>query len=282
MADNFLRELADDGLYLPLIKAHSLQKIQRHNYYAELFATGMKKTWAQRAYIGLYSGAGRARVQPTGEIVETTAMSVLRLPDPFTKYIFVDNDPRCTATLRQRVATVGERDVSILEGDVNDVVPLVRGALPSYSRSKGLLSFCFVDPFAANLRFDIIRSLAAFRMDFLVLLMLGRDARVNFRHYYHDPSSTRIADLIDCPTWREEYRQAGDRNVIRFLLRKFDEAMVRAGYLRASASHYHGVTAAGKGVLQYILVLYSKHPLGQKLWEETLKGANPQLAFHLQ
>lgn len=283
MTDNFLRDLADDGLYLPPIKLHSLEKIRRHNYYASLFATGMKESWPQLAYVGLYSGAGRARVEPSGEIVETTAMSVMRLASPFTKYVFVDNDPRCIEALRQRVAAVpGTLDVSVLEGDVNEIVPLVRGALPRYSRTKGLLSFCFVDPFAADLRFDVIRALSSFRMDFLILLMLGWDARVNFLRYYRDHSSSRIAELIDCPTWRDEYERAGDRNVVRFLLGKFDEAMVRLGYLHPRPRHYHQVTAAGMGVLQYILVLYSKHALALKFWDGALRASSRQLDFGLE
>lgn len=281
--DNFLRNLSDDGLYLPNIKPHSLEKIRRHNYYARIFASGMKKKWPQLAYVGLYSGAGRARLETTGEVIETTAMAALRLPDQFTKYIFVDNDPRCTDALRQRVATLPRpADVSILPGNVHEVVPLVGDALPRFRPGHGLLSFCFVDPFAADLKFETLQALSTFRMDFLILLMLGWDARVNFRRYFDDPASTRIADLIDCPNWREEYGRDPDKHVIRFLLRKFDEAMVRIGYLPASEDHYHRVTALGKGVLQYILVLYSKHPLGQQFWKETLSGAEPQLRFELQ
>src|SRR4029077_4567853 len=82
---DFLRNLPDDELYLPSIKEHSLEKIRRHNYYARMFATSMKNKWPQRAYVGLYSGAGRARIEGTGEIIETTALSALRLADPFTK-----------------------------------------------------------------------------------------------------------------------------------------------------------------------------------------------------
>lgn len=86
------------------------------------------------------------------EVVETTAMSACRLPDPFTKYIFVDHDERCTEALTARIVT----------------------------REQGLISFAFVDPFAANLKFQTIRALSSYKIDFLILLMLGRDARTNF------------------------------------------------------------------------------------------------------
>ncbi len=277
-----LRGLQDDGLYLPTIKEHSLEKMARHDYYANLFSTGTKRSWHQRAYLGLYSGAGRARIESTGEIVETTAMSVLRLKTPFTKYIFVDEDQDCTEALNVRMQSLSTVfDISLLTGDVNELIPQIRAALPRYSRIKRLLTFCFVDPFAANLKFETVRALAGFRMDFLILLMLGRDARANFRQYFENESNSRIADLIDCPDWRTQYRRAENKKIVPFLLTKFDEAMQRIGYKGASQSHYHEVNVTGKGVMQYILVLYSKHELGQKYWSAALTGSTPQLGFDL-
>jgi three-Cys-motif partner protein len=251
-----------------------------------MFATGMKSRWPQRAYLGLYSGAGRAKIEGTSEIIETTAMCVLRLPDPFTKYIFVDNDPRCTDALERRIAALPTKhDVTVIPGDVNQLVPTIRSYLPSFSRGRGLISFCFVDPFAADLKFETLRGLGQYRMDFLVLLMLGWDARVNFRRYLEDEEDTRIAELIDCPDWREQWRHrhaSGDRSVVRFLLGKFDEAMTRLGYRSAQPAHAHPVMIQNKRVLLYMLVLYSKHELGQQFWQETLTRVDRQLSLELE
>lgn len=254
-----------------------------HNQYAWYFTTAMAASWPQLAYLGLYSGAGRAQLRKTNEIVETTAMSVLRLPKPFTKYIFVDSDQRCIDALRQRIAVLpSKHDVSFIPGDVNVVVPDIRRAMPTFSRGRGLLSFCFVDPFAANLRFATIHGLSDYRMDFLVLLMLGRDVRTNLKQYHDDPTSTRIADFINCPDWRQDLAASRDKNIVRFMLTKFDEAMVRLGYLSAEEHLRHQITAAGTGVLQYVLVFYSKNPLGQKFWRETMKSGPPQLPLDLR
>lgn len=274
-----LRNLDPDGLYLPTIKPHSIDKIVRHNYYARVFATAMKAKWPQRAYIGLYSGAGRAQLEGTGEIVETSALGALRLPDPFTHYVFVDRDPRCTEALELRAAAINPGvDIKVITGDVNEVVADITGALPPFSEDKGLISFCFVDPFSADLRFSTIRELARFKMDFLILLMLGRDVRTNFQRYYEDPNDTRIGELIDCPDWREEYRQSGER-VVRFILRKFDEAMTKLGYKSSKADLVHQVKIAKKNVFLYSLVFYSRHELGQAFWRETLRRTDPQLRF---
>jgi three-Cys-motif partner protein len=240
----------------------------------------MKAKWPQRAYIGLFSGAGRARVKETAEIVETTAMSVFRLPDPFTKYIFVDSEAQCTSALRHRIdALPSSHDVTILHGDANEIVDDIGHALPPFNYGNGLLSFCFVDPFSAELKFSTIAALGRLRMDFLILLMLGFDARLNFRRYFEDETSTRIADLVDCPTWRADFANAKDRNVVRFLLRKFDEAMIRIGYRTSPPSHYHTVNVRGKGVMQYMLAFYSKHQKGQAFWEKSLTGLSPQIGL---
>jgi hypothetical protein len=82
--------------------------------------------------------------------------------------------------------------------------------MPAYGPENGLLSFCFIDPFSAALDFGLIRELGGrYRMDFLILLMLGRDVRTNFRRYLDDPDDTRIGSLIDDPNWREEWRSRG-------------------------------------------------------------------------
>ena len=174
---DFLRGLEDDQLYTPFIKLHSLEKIRLHNYYVSLFTMSMRQRWPQRVYLGLYSGAGRARVEETGEIVETTAMSAFRPKYPFTKYIFVDSDPRCIEALSGRSAALPvAHDVTLIQRDVGEATPEIISAMPAFGPGSGLLSFCFIDPFSAALNFEVIRALGSrYKMDFLILLMLGRD-----------------------------------------------------------------------------------------------------------
>ena len=221
-----------------------------------------------------------ARLEVTGEIVETTALAVFRIPDPFTHYIFVDKDHRCTDALTARIRRIaGDANFTVLTGDANALVTEVVSALPRFGPDRGLLSYCFVDPFAADLKFETIRTLGRLRMDFLILLMLGLDARVNFRTYLADENSSRIAELIDCSSWREEWlREAQQRrpNVIRFLMSKFDQAMTRIGYRPAPLDSALGIRIPQKNVLIYQLVFYSKHTLGEDFWRKTRKGIASQ------
>lgn len=281
----FRRGLAPDGFLTPTIKEHSLQKISIHNSYAGLFTTAMRKKWPQLAYLGLYSGAGRAMVDPTGEIIETTAMSVFRLNVPFTDYIFVDSNPECLEALSNRIASLPEEHkVTLIEGGVEERIENVRSALPEYSPENGLLSFCFIDPFSADLDFAVIRELGqAYKMDFLILLMLGRDIRTNFRKYLEDPEDDRIARLVNDPDWRTEWAEEprSNRHLIRFLLGKFDASMTRLGYRAQQPEESHPIRVMGKGVFLYSLVFYSKDPLGQRFWRAARSSTEAQTSLDL-
>lgn len=219
-------------------------------------------------------------MEGTGEIVETSPMGAIQLSDPFTDYVFVDKDPQAITALAQRVSRA-RPDVkgNFIVSDVNDAVPEIKRALPRFSKERGLISFCFVDPYAADLKFSTIRALSVFKMDFLILLMLGRDIRTNFKQYRDDPQNSRIADLIDSPKWREEWRDSGERSPVRFVLRKFDEAMTTLGYQPTRDELVHPVKIPTKNVFLYSLVLYSKHELAQAFWRETLTRTDPQLGF---
>jgi three-Cys-motif partner protein len=277
--------LDDDGMYTPTIKTHSVEKVRLHNYYVSIFTTAMRKHWPQLAYLGLYSGPGRAKLERTGEILETSALGALRVTHPFTKYIFVDDDPRCTEALDRRVAALrGHYDVTIIQKDVSEAVPDVVDAMPQFSRDRGLLSFCFIDPFSAALDFRIIKELGSrYKMDFLILLMLGRDIRTNFRRYFDDPADSRIGALVDDPTWREEWRnrRLQPDDLIPFVYEKFDLAMTRIGYEAARKEDAYSVRIPGKNVFLYGLALYGRDPLANRLWKAARLGVDPQYGFGL-
>ena len=260
----------DDGLFTPTIKPHSLEKIRAHNRFARMFATSMREKWPQLAYIGLYAGAGHAKVDGTDMIVQTSALSVLRQPYPFTHYVFVENDPKCLTALPPRCKAIAPiANVTIIPKDVNESIAEVRASLPAWSKDKGLLSFCFVDPFNTGVRFETIKALTDMRMDFLILLMLGTDARRNIADYFHDPECNRIADFVDRADWRDEFKKDG--KIVRCALRLFDEAMQREGYPSASDAVLP-IYAHGTKVLQYMLAFYSKNPVGRDLWQKSMRS----------
>ena len=276
--------MEDDGLFLPEIASHSLEKIRRHNYYAGIFAAAMRTSWRHRVYIGLYSGAGRARLKDSNRVVETSALAVIRQSVPFTKYIFVDSDKRCVDALRIRVDALEHvPDYSLIHSPVNDAVLAIRHAMPRFTRAKGdgLIALCFVDPFRIDLDFNVVRDLSRYRIDFLIMLPLGFDLRRNLRRYLADHRDDRVARLIDAPDWREEWRNLGqsDRYFPRFALRKFDEAMQRLGFREREWKDTLSIKVAGMGVYLYSVALYSRSELAEKFWRTTLRGTDEQLGL---
>ena len=186
----------------------------------------------------------------------------------------------------ERMANEGKvpAKVAFIQKRVEEAVPDIKEALPSYSAERGLLSLCFIDPFSADLDFSVIRELGqSFKMDFLVLLMSGVDIRQNFQRYLEDESDTRIADLIEDPNWREDWAQRGmrKRDLVHFVLEKFDAAMTRLGYEAQGPEESHPVRAHGKGVLLYHLVFYSRHQLAKRLFRAAEARIDPQTRLGL-
>jgi three-Cys-motif partner protein len=246
----------EDGHHLPDIKRHSLKKIRLHNFYAALFSKAMSRQWHHRVYIGLYAGAGRALVQPGGELVETSALAVLRQEYPFTKYIFVDKDVRCIEALRARIDALRSTfDVTLIPKPVNDAVADIVRALPRYdpTRGEGMIALCFVDPFRVDLDFEVIRRLGRYKIDFLVMLPLGYDVKRNLRRYLDDEGDDRLGALIDAPDWREQWRAA-----------------------KRPVQDTVSVKVTGMGVYLYSLAFYTRHELGEQFWKTTIAGTESQ------
>lgn len=272
--------MEEDGHYRPAIKRHSLEKHRRHDFYAALFSKALHRRWRHRVYIGLYAGAGRAIVQPDGELVETSALAVMRQEHPFTKYIFVDSDPRCIDALRARIEALPARhDVTLILEPVNDSVPEIERALPRFdaARKEGMIVLCFVDPFRIDLDFDVIRRLSRYKIDFLVMLPLGYDVRRNVRRYLEGEGEARLGAMIDAPGWREQWRASRqpDRHFIRFVMEMFDQAMERLGYRRRELRDTVSIKVTGKGVYLYSLAFYSRNELGEQFWKTTVTSTEP-------
>lgn len=276
--------MEDDGLYLPKIRPHSLGKIRRHNVYADLFTRAMAGKYGHLVYIGLYSGAGKAVIRETGAVVETSALGVIKQAVPFTKYVFVDSNPDCIDALDRRIQTVGGGfDVTFIQRPVNEAVPDILAALPSVAtaRQEGMLGLCFVDPFKVDLDFTVIRSLSRYWLDFLVMLPLGYDLRRNLRRHLHDETDTNVARLIDAPDWRLEWRARGEpeRYLVRFVMRKFDEAMQSLGYRERPMLDTVDIKVTGMAVYLYSLALYSRHERGEQFWRTAIRTADPQFGL---
>jgi three-Cys-motif partner protein len=272
--------LPDDGLPTSNIGSWSLQKYRLLDLYDTLFSTGMKHQWGVRVYIDLFCGPGRARISRTQRIVETSPLIALRVPDPFDKYIFCDKNADYVAALRERVKREWPAvDVSYLVGDCNDLVPKITSEIPKGSKTKTVLSFCFIDPFGiGDVRFETIRALSRSRMDFLILLALAMDAN-RFQTLYVRETDPTLDLFLGDHGWRNEWKMARSRKVDfrRFLAQQFADRMAVIGYLPTGLEKMKEVRSTEKNLPLYHLAFFSKHPRGYDFWNQVLKYGTDQL-----
>lgn len=277
----YLIEVPDDKLYTPdPVGPWAKEKYRRLRMYAEMFSTGMKNKIPNRVYIDLFAGAGHAVIKerPPKRIL-TSAMLALTVKDPFSHYIFCDNDQDCIGALRQRVER--ERPTGIINfipGDANAVVGDIVSKIPQHSRTNLVLSFCFVDPFGLGINFETIRKLQEGRgMDFLILLALGMDATRN-EALYLKPENTRISQFLGDESWRDKWKVAEREGLsfIQFLATRYAAEMAKLGYLTTSLDQMIEVRVPENNMRLYYLAFFSKNEKGYDFWREVLKYSTDQ------
>jgi three-Cys-motif partner protein len=271
-------EIFDDGLVVPEVGAWAETKYRLIGLYAALFSTGMKWKWDQRVYVDLYAGAGYARVRNTQRILMGSPLVALTVDDPFNKYIFCEEDGQCIEALRRRTAKLGPgRDVSYIHGDCNSELDSIIAAVPKGSQENRVLTLCVVDPFDFGIKFETLRRLSAFYIDFLVLLAIGMDANRNYEHYV-DGNSTKIDEALGNVEWRGRWRDVGVRRseFRTFLASEFSMSTESLGYLHQELHQMKHVRSDEKNLPLYYLALFSRHELAYQYWKDVLKYSTDQ------
>jgi three-Cys-motif partner protein len=272
------QHLENDGLFLGRKKLGqwSLRKYEILGYYCELFSGGMRYKWRKRVYIDALCGPGRGKIKRTDNIVETSPFVALRIPVPFSHYIFCDEDKKSIEALEQRIKSAfgNKRNVQYVIGDINVCYPEIIKHIPSNS-----LKLCFLDPYDIGVHFKTVEQLANVgNMDFLSLLALQMDARRNIG-IYSDPNSTKVRDFLGTPDWRQrwiEYETKHGKKFLRFLAETYAERFVDIGYENLPIDKM--VVFASKVDLYY-LALFSRSERAYYYWKQVLKYATGQKSF---
>jgi three-Cys-motif partner protein len=274
-----MESLHDDGLVTPIVGPWAEEKYRLVECYARIFATAMKRKWDVRVYVDLFSGPGRARIRGSQRTVETAALRVLSIPDPFDRYIFCELDPQKMAALQSRIATSHPRtDTECLQIDSNADVERVVSAIPAYSKGTKVLTFCFVDPFkASHLDFSTIRRLAKLFVDFLVLIPTGMDPGRN-EERYSNQSNAVVARFTGRERWRAERMSEPRVPFGDFVAAEFARNMADLGYLSMSLADMHEMrNSKNRGM--YRLAMFSRNRLGIDFWEACRESTSPQTSL---
>lgn len=268
----------DDGLISPEVGGWAETKYRLIALYDELFSTGMKDKWDQRVYIDLYAGAGYSRVQGTSKFLKGSPIIALTVPNPFDKYIFCEENADLSRALKARVQRVApQADVAHILGRCDTEIEKICREVPKASPGNRVLSLCLVDPFDFGLKFETLRRLSSFFIDFVVLLAVGMDASRNY-DLYVDGNSTKIDEALGNTAWRERWRTgAVKRKDFRKLLAlEFSMSMESLEYIKTPLDRMRLVRSVEKNLPLYYLALFSRSETAYKFWGEVLKYGTDQ------
>jgi len=272
--------LDDDSLVTPEVGLWAEYKYRLVWNYAKMFATAMKAKWDARAYIDLYSGPGRSRLENTKTIVPASPLLAMNIFNKFDKYIFCENDTEKMQALKARVKRdYPDSNVSFIETDVNKKIEEVISNIPKHHKGFKVLTFCFVDPFKIkNLNFQTIRKLAEKYIDFLILIPSGMDANRNIS-YYIDESNTAVEGFTGASQWRDEWRLEGAKweNFGFFFADLFGRQMRTLTYFYEGLTDMVHIRSTEKNLPLYHLAFFSRNELGRKFWKEARKYSDDQL-----
>ncbi len=271
----------NDGLVCPEVRRWAETKYRLIGLYDELFATGMKKKWDQRVYLDLYSGAGYSRVAGTNLFLKGSPLIALSVDCPFDKYIFCEQSDELLTALKARVRRIAPTaNVAYIPGDCDAEIEKICKEIPKGAPTNKVLGLCLVDPFDFGIKFETIKRLSNFFMDFLVLLAVGMDAGRNYDHYV-DGNSPKVDEALGNKEWRERWKaQATRKGEFRqFLATEFSASMESIGYLKQPLDRMKQVRSDEKNLHLYYLALFSRHQRAYEFWDEVLKYSTDQIGF---
>lgn len=250
--------------------------------YDRLFSTGMKNKWEERVYVDLYAGGGFSRVAKTRKVLMGSPLIALTVPYPFTKYVFCEERKELLDALETRAKRLAPHaQVSYVHGNCDDRIDDICREIPKGSSSRRVLSLCIVDPFDFGIKFETLRKLSAFYIDFVVLLAIGMDANRNY-DLYVDGNLPKIDEALGNTEWRTRWKAVGVRksDFRPFLAQEFAKSMTTLQYLETPLDRMKLVRSDEKNLPLYYLALFSRKKTALDYWDEVLKyGTNQKSLF---
>lgn len=273
-----IRMVGDDGLIIPEVGSWSIRKYCLIEQYAHMFATSMKNKWHCRVLIDLFAGCGYSKIKGSNNIVKTSPLLTLDIPDPFDLYIFCDIDEEKINALEFRIKRdYPNENPKLIKGDVNNSASRIIENIPQPSKNFRVLSFCIVDPYnIGDLNFKTLEQLSnSLYIDFLVLIPSYMDANRNLKNYL---KNNTIDKFLGKSNWRAEWDENSNRiNFGCFIVQQFNKQMGNLDFIEVEDGEFIKISEPQKNCPLYHLAFYSKHKLAKKFWKEAIKGCSPQM-----
>ncbi len=259
------RPSAEDGLPTRVSGEWAREKLHYVGRYMQIFSQGMKKRWRHRIYVDLLAGPGRCVDRDTGEEFDGSPLLALKCAEPFTKAIFVEENPELAGALERRVA---DRAV-VFKEDCNDpsLIQKVRRQF-----SKKTLGLVFVDNLGLDVPFATLEALAQDQRVDLIITFQVQDLTRNLNSARVDAASAkRWTAFFGDEGWRTvaeggRAKNESESEIATRLMEFYGDQLDRIGY--RFRTHSHQFMRNSRNVALYRLLLASKHPRAVEFFEK--------------
>lgn len=281
---------------------HTELKLSKVEDYLEAYTTALKNQNFRLLYFDAFAGTGDIPQTQSGatqlfliddykQFIVGSALRALRLPIPFDKYIFVDNDPKKVEeleTLAEDFPHLRER-IFLQCADAN--LELQRFCSKTdWRRSRAVI---FLDPFGNQVEWNTIEAIARteaadlwylFPAGLGVHRQIARDGSV---HPTHDASLDRILGTRD---WRSSFVMTEHEidlfgETQQVTSKEADPDLITKYMINRMKGIFHGgvldhwLSLGSRGVHMYSLIFAWANPspkakLAGKLAEAVLKGGS--------
>lgn len=227
-------------------------------------------------FIDLFSGPGRCVLRGENKEIDSGGLRAsLREEALFNEFYFCDKHSVNLNAFKKRV----NKDLNCFFkcGDANEAVAsLARKLL----RSPYKYHFAFIDPFGPDgLKFTTLAELARLqRMDMLIHFPIGSIKR-NIPKWLKSGGKI-LDDYLGTDIWRDKINKS-PVDVYKILIEIFKDQLMKIDYpkdglnLVQSENVYTGLPVVSvkntQNVDLYVLILASKHGLGQKIWNSVIR-----------
>lgn len=277
----------DDGLPARDSGEWVKEKLFYVQRYIDIFETAMReKAWRRRIYIDLFAGPGKCNIRGTNEYLLGSPLLALNTQHPFTDYYFGDIEQQNIDYLLERAkgSKVPQAHIHPLTGDANrkvkDVVKDIEQLDKPFIQGVGsCLNLAFLDPEGLELEWTTVETLGKMKTMDLIIHYSQSGLTRNLDRYCDNSEDTVIDRFFGDRNWRKVYKDASYKResigVHRMLIDYYKAKLGKLKYVVIN-DQQHTVTEplirnTDTNAPLYRLIFASKHPLGNKIWNEVTK-----------
>ena len=180
---NFL----NDGYSVTATEPWFKVKVEVIQSYLRAFVLNVCSKADEIIFVDLFSGSGLYSIGYQKEIFPGSCLASLSTELPITQWIFCERDPESIKLLHRRVDHFFKRkNVVILDVELPELTDKFRRIITPSKRGHTVAVFCLVDPFAFDIPFSTLDSLASLGFSFLIPFTFMLNDRVNFQYYLRE------------------------------------------------------------------------------------------------